>query len=138
MVVVDASVAVLWFVPQEHADLATALLASRVRMRAPGRLRLEAASALLRSVRRRELDEAEARRITRVLIPASVEFEDDIRDERDAFDIAAVHGGSVYDGVYVALARRLGATLVTGDRRMHETARAVGARVRALADGPPW
>lgn len=138
MVVVDASVAVLWFVPQQHADLATALLASGTQFRAPGRLRLEAASALLRAVRRRELDEAAARRIMRVLIPASVGFDDEIQDERDAFDIAAAHGGSIYDGVYVALARRIGATLVTGDKRMHGTAQAAGVRARALTDGPPW
>jgi predicted nucleic acid-binding protein len=138
VLVVDASVAVLWFVPQANADLATTVLASGLPLGAPGRLRLEAASALLRAVRRREMDEAQARRIVDVLIPASVDFIDHPEDEREAFGLAVTHGGLVYDGLYVAVAGRLGATLVTGDQRMHRTARAAGVKARLLTDGPPW
>ena len=36
----------LWFVPQEHAEAASAILATRVRLVAPRLLRLEAASPL--------------------------------------------------------------------------------------------
>ena len=138
MPVIDASVAILWFVPQANAGIATTVLASGRLLRAPGRLRLEAASALLRAVRRREIDEAHARRILDVLIPASVEFADAPEDEGEAFGLAIAHGGSVHDGLYVASAGRLDATLVTADHRMHQTARAAGVRTRLLGDGPPW
>ena len=134
MYVVDASVAVLWFVPQEHAERATAVLASKVRLLAPRFFRLEVGSSLLRAVRRSELGSDAAARILDVLLPRSVTLTDEPADEIAAFDIAREHGGSLYDGVYVALARRLGATLVTGDARMHRTAAAAGSDSRLLAE----
>ena len=88
MLVVDASVAVLWFVPQERAEAASAILATRVRLVAPRLLRLEAASPLLRAVRRGEMPAAQARHILEVLIPASVTFADEPSDEIDAFEVA--------------------------------------------------
>jgi predicted nucleic acid-binding protein len=132
MLVVDASVAVLWFVPQEHAEAASAILASKVRLVAPRLLRLETASPLLHAVRRGEMPATQARHILEVLIPASVTFADEPSDELDAFEVARSHGGSAYDGLYVALARRLGAALVTNDRAMHRTAREVGVEARFL------
>jgi predicted nucleic acid-binding protein len=137
MLVVDASVAVLWFVPQEHAEAASAILATRVRLVAPRLLRLEAASPLLRAVRRGEMPAAQARHILEVLIPASVTFADEPSDEIEAFEMAQSHGGSAYGALYVALARRLGAALVTNDRAVHRTAQATGVEARFLGDGPP-
>lgn len=138
MLVVDASVAALWALPQEHAALASDVLTSGLELLAPRLLRLEIASPLLRAVRRGEMDVERARRVIEVLLPANVTLLDEPRDDLQAFAIAAEHGGTCLDGVYVALARRLGARLVTNDRQMHRIALAAGIECRQLTEGPPW
>lgn len=137
MLVVDASVAALWALPQEHAGLASSVAASDEPLVAPRLLRLEIASPLLRAVRRGELAAGAARRVLETL-PSTVTFAGEPVDEVRAFEIALAHGGSAVDALYMALAERLGARLVTNDRRMHQTALAVGVVSRFLPDGPPW
>jgi predicted nucleic acid-binding protein len=138
MIVVDASVAALWSLPQDHADLARDVLGSGIQLIAPSILRLEAANPILRAVRRGEMGPDQARRFLEVLLPQSVQLTQVLADDLRAFEIAHAHGGSVLDAVYVALAHRVGARLVTNDRQMHRTAVASGVRVRLLPEGPPW
>jgi predicted nucleic acid-binding protein len=138
MIVVDASVAALWSLPQDHADLARDILESDAQLVAPAILRLEAANPLLRAVRRSEMRAEQARRFLEVLLPQSVQLTHEPADDLQAFEIAQAHGGSVLDAVYVAVARRVGGRLVTNDRQMQRTAAATGVVARLLSDGPPW
>lgn len=137
MLVVDASVAALWSLPQEHADLASSVLGAGLPLLAPRVLRLEIASPLLRAIRRGELAADDARRVLE-LLPSTVTFAEEPADELRAFDIAAAHGGSALDALYIALAQRVGARLITNDQRMHRTAQAAGVASRLLTDGTPW
>ncbi len=138
MLVVDASVAALWSLPQAHADLAADILASGIPLAAPSLLRLEVATPLLRAVRRGEMEPQQARRFLEVLLQQSVLLTHEPADDLRAFGIAHAHGGSVLDALYVAVAQRAGARLVTNDRQMHRTALAAGVVCRLLPEGPPW
>ena len=59
--VVDASVATKWVVPEDDSELAEMLLTSTARLHAPAFLAMEVANALWLKMRRGELDDAKAR-----------------------------------------------------------------------------
>lgn len=116
--VVDASVAVKWFLPEAGTDLALALLASDAVFHAPELLRLEIANALWKNV----LKKTAPREVFAV---ASLELERIIGHWHDPHPfIAAAFGQAcelahpIYDFIYLELARSLGARLVTADQRM--------------------
>jgi predicted nucleic acid-binding protein len=62
MIVVDASVAVKWFFPEQGSDAAQAVLLGADKLMAPALIRVEVAAAITRKVRLSELlsQEAEA------------------------------------------------------------------------------
>ena len=136
MIVVDASVAVKWFLPEPHAEAASQLLAPDHDLVAPDLIRLEAASVFLRTLRRGELGRADAEAAMRALGQAMAIVETGPFVDR-AFAIAERHGGAVYDAVYVALARSLDAALVTDDAGLADVARRAGVDAALIADGPP-
>jgi predicted nucleic acid-binding protein len=129
VLVVDASVATLWFYPQARSAEARAVLASGVELVGPPLIRLEVGTALLRAVRRGELAAATARRSALDLLPGAVRLTDREGLLGEAYDVALRHGGSLYDAVYVALARGLSASLVTDDAQMR------GVPARLLGGG---
>ncbi len=129
IIVVDASVAALWYLPQQHSDAAVELLGSHHELVAPDLLRLEVGSVLLRACRRREVTRDEAVAVFGALLPGAVRLLPDAELADAAFEIAEAHGGSVYDAVYVALAQSLAAPIATNDGQMAATAQR--AKVRA-------
>lgn len=118
--VVDASVAVKWFVPEANSPEAAALLDPAHTLYAPDLLVAEVGNVLWKKTRRRELRPGEARLILRGL--ASVPLE--LTPSRDlvgaALDLALHVGCSAYDGMYLALAIHHDCRLVTADRRLRE------------------
>lgn len=118
--VVDASVAVKWFVPEGHSLEAAALLDPAHSLHAPDLLFAEVGNTLWKKTRRRELRPAEAKLILRGL--ASVPFEiTPTRDLMDgAFDLAIHVGCTAYDATYLALAIHHDCRLVTADHRLRE------------------
>ena len=113
--VIDASVAVKWFVREPDTDLAVALLKSRTDFHAPSLLLLEAA----RAFQRREFDgilprgavEAalgELRKIVRQWVALETLVDEALRT-------AIAIGHPVYDCFYLTLATRLGAPMITAD-----------------------
>ncbi len=50
-------------------------------------------------------------------------------------EIAIEHGGSIYDAVYIALARTLDAPISTNDTEMAATAEKSGVRATLIAQG---
>jgi predicted nucleic acid-binding protein len=98
-------------------------------------IRLEVGTALLRAVRRGELAAATARRSALDLLPGAVRLTDREGLLGEAYDVALRHGGSLYDAVYVALARGLSASLVTDDAQMRGVALRAGVPARLLGGG---
>ena len=125
--VVDASVAAKWFIPETHADAARALLRPGLTLLAPDLIRAEVGNVLWKRWRRGELSAADVdaaladfRRFPLEIHSAELLLE-------SAWIIARDSGLTVYDSLYLALAAQQQLPLVTADRRLFETAQ----------DGPP-
>ena len=134
--VVDASVAVKWLVAEEDADLADRLAASGEDLHAPRLMASEAANVLWRKARVGEIERAEASAAMALLTDMPVRWNDDETVGADAVRLALALDHPVYDCVYLALAHRIGATVVTADRRFVTAVAATehGEAVLTLAD----
>ena len=123
--VVDASVALKWVVQEDDSEAATAL-ASRD-LAAPSILIAECANVLWTKTRRSELSDGEATERMVALQSAPVALTPIENMVTDALALALRLEHPVYDCLYLALARRLNATLVTADRRFVNAVRRQGA-----------
>jgi predicted nucleic acid-binding protein len=130
--VVDASVAVCWYLPQPLSGPATEILRAEEPLVAPGLLQLELASVLLRAVRRGELTAREAALVTEELLPRAIGLVPAWPPVENVLGLATLHGGSVYDAVYVVTALGLRAGLVTAHPQQAAIARAAGVEARLL------
>jgi predicted nucleic acid-binding protein len=130
--VVDASVAICWYLPQPLSGAAAEILRAPEPLVAPGLLQLELASVLLRAVRRGELTAREATLVTEELLPQALGLVPAWPPVGSVLELATLHGGSVYDAVYVATALGLQAGLVTAHPQQAAIARAAGVEARLL------
>lgn len=117
MIILDASVAVKCFFPEEHSAQAQHVLHGEEPLHAPEILLLEFDSYLCRRVRRGESSVADAEDSRALLreAPVSLHPTSDLLD--DAFALAARTSCSPYDCLYVILAARLQGKAVTADER---------------------
>ncbi len=129
-VVLDASVAVKWCLPDENLTsqagrLLDAYHEREMRFLVPDLFWLELANALWKAVWKSKIDAGRAdRALSRVRdlgIPTVASFD----SVPNAMQLAITHGRTVYDSLYVALALRLHAELITADERL---ANALAAR----------
>ncbi len=116
--VVDASVAVKWFLPEPDAEPAVALLRAGHRLIAPDLLWIEVASVLWKVVRRGALTADEAERMVSDAAAFPVEIFESGALLTDTMRIATATDRTVYDSLYVALAAREDAVMVTADERL--------------------
>lgn len=113
--VVDASVAVKWFAEEEDSERAALLLGEGAQLHCPRLLASEVASALWRKVLRGELELGFARARLASLVRMPVRWHRDESLAADAIRLAFAYDRTVYDCLYLALAYRLDARLVTAD-----------------------
>lgn len=134
--VVDASVAVKWFVDEPDSDDARELAASGEELHAPRLMASEVANALWRKARLGEIVRGEAGAVLAWVPEMPVRWSADETVSADAVRLALALDHPVYDCVYLALAHRVGAALVTADRRFATALASTehGASVVALAD----
>lgn len=134
--VVDASVAVKWYLPEAESLQATDLLASGNILSASGLIYPEVANVFWKRVQRGELEPAQARLFLLDFLSSPLSIESSPFLLESAWNIATRYKRSVYDSLYLALADDLGATLVTADRRfynaLHETR--LGGRLLWVGD----
>jgi predicted nucleic acid-binding protein len=113
--VVDASVAVEWVVPEAGSDEAVALLGKE--LCAPSLWLAEAANALRKKCRRGELTDEQARMRAQDLADAPLETVELPILLPAAMRMAADLGHSIYDCFYLTAALVRDTTLVTADHR---------------------
>lgn len=113
--VVDASVAVKWLVEEEYSDDAERLLEQDHELHAPRLLTSEVGNALWRKVRTGELELSRAGTLAAAISEAAVRWAEDEEVCADSVRLALALDRSVSDCVYLALAHRVGAKLVTAD-----------------------
>ncbi len=136
--VVDASVAVKWFVREVHAEAAMRILDSNHELIAPDLIWAEFGNVLWKRRRRGEITLVTARAIlldfkrfpiatmpVAPLVEAALEIADRLRR-------------SVYDSLYLALAEHRECRLVTADRRFFDAASdsALAVHMLWLGDAP--
>jgi predicted nucleic acid-binding protein len=137
--IVDASVAVKWFVAETDSSVADELSASNHRLFAPRLIITEVANALTRKAMAGLMSVAEAC----VYLRSLPHYFDDVLAVDDliepALENACTIRHPIYDLVYLEAARRLDAQLITADHKF--TAKIAGTgfarRVTLLSDWWP-
>ena len=114
--VVDASVAVKWLVAEEDSDAADRLLTDDD-LHAPRLMASEIANALWRRARIGEIEPGRAGTLMAAVSAMPLHWSSDETLCADAVRLAEALDRPVYDCVYLALAHRVDARLVTADVR---------------------
>ena len=137
MIVLDASVAVKPYLEEQGADTATDLLAGTEPLLAPELIRLEVASALCRRVRRGELEAGEAELRTQHWLAELDKGLFTLTPDRDllpeAVALATKLKHPLADCLYLAVAIRSHALLLTADRTFHDRARPLYKKISLLS-----
>lgn len=118
--VLDASVAVKWYVPEDGSAAARALLDTNDEFIAPELLLAEVTKVLWKKVRRGEIEADYARFILAQLCDSSlIDYRSIQPLSEAALEIALQWEQTVYDSIYVALAAAENTRMVTADTRLH-------------------
>lgn len=131
--VVDASVALKWFVIEENTPLAVALLAAGERAIAPTLIIAELCNAAWRLWRRSEMARAQVSVVSARAPSLFTALISEIELAKRASEISLALRHPAYDCFYLSLAERENATLVTADRRLVERVRGTPWEGRAIA-----
>lgn len=120
-VVVDASVAVKWFVPEVYATAARRLLREGMNLLAPDLIWTEVGNVLWRKWRAGELEAEAAFGILNDFrrFPLQIYRSDTLYEA--AWQVAQGSGRTFYDSLYLALAASTGSLLVTADQRLYHS-----------------
>lgn len=131
--VLDASIALSWFFPDERSAFTdTALeVAARDECWVPAVWRLEFPNALLVAERKRRLTREERLQVLDEASRLNLRVDNAVHDLRRISALAEQHDLSTYDATYLELALRLGSALITLDKRLAAAASAAGVTVHA-------
>ena len=125
--IVDASIAVKWFIPEPQWEYAVRLQ-SRSDLFAPDFMQLECSNVLTKKVRRGEIDREAADQIQQQLQWTPIQLYPWQELLGAATMVAHDTRRSLYDCLYVALAHQLDGQMVTADRKLYHSLKA----------DPPW
>ena len=134
--VVDASVAVKWLVAEDDADVAQELATSGHDLHAPRLMAFEVANAIWRKARPGEIERRAAGILLANVPDMPVRWGTDELVSADAVRLALALDRPIYDCVYLALARRIGAVMLTADGRFANIVASTehGESILTLAD----
>jgi len=136
VIVVDASVAVKWFIDEPGTNAAEAVLSGSETLIAPALIRVEVAAAITRKVRLGEIEVREAEEACRLWIAALSSGVPILSPDEDnivsAIELAIQIRHPLQDCLYLALAHRVEGTLLTADPKFTERALGCYARVKCL------
>ena len=132
--VIDTSVSMAWIHPAQATEETDALLRQLkqgIQLVVPSLWFQEMANALLVLERRKKLKASERRKALMTLrgLNAKPDFEGALLAFGKVSDLADVHGLSVYDAVYLELAMRVQAPLVTKDESLRMAAKKCGVQL---------
>jgi predicted nucleic acid-binding protein len=136
MIVVDASVAIKWNLIESDSESAAELLTCGVALFAPELLRVEGAGAFTRARRNGRLRAEDLPRVVDAWLTnvegGAIQLSPDRLDLRRAAAMSLELRHPLPDCLYLALAERLSAELVTADTTFAKRAPAAYPRVRLL------
>jgi predicted nucleic acid-binding protein len=102
----------------------------------PALMLCEVANAMMVACRQRRVSFSEAQAIVRNVVELGVPSRDCAELRQDAMRLGRIYSISVYDAVYLALAKREDVPLVTADKRSYAVARAALEPATRLGDYP--
>ncbi len=141
MIVVDASVAVKWLVSEKDEEAAEALLRTEAQVAGPAFLRIEVTAAIARKARFGEIHLAQAEaaiELWRSLLGrGDIDLIAEEPDLARALALSLELSHPLQVCVYLALAERLNAPLVTADEKFAAKARRRHPLIRSLASFRP-
>lgn len=120
-VVVDASVAIKWFLPEIHSEVASLVLKSKQELLAPDLIWPEVGNILWKKVRRSEISVEEAKGILKDFLRFPLLTFGSKLLLNSAWNLAEEFHISVYDALYLALANNKDCSLVTADRKFYDS-----------------
>jgi predicted nucleic acid-binding protein len=134
--VVDASVAIKWFLGEIHSEAATRLVDSSVQLSAPDLIGPEFGNILWKKIRRNEITRSDASRILAGFQAIDIEVYPSADLLPFALEIAAELDRTVYDSLYLALAIAQDCQLVSADQKFVSAvaASALSHRVRWIEE----
>ncbi len=130
--IVDASVAAKWVLPEPDSDRAVTLRASDTDIIAPSLVIAELGNAIWKSTMRGDINAANAQQALKIAIAhyhRLLPVEDLMMT---ALSFATDLRHPIYDCFYLALAEREAATLITADERLLTAAKKTKIKAKAL------
>jgi len=128
VIVIDASALVAYLLREEGFECIRDLLHSS-RTLSPDLAAKEAANAILVALRRGRISRSQASRVfsaLKLILAGVVEVYPELELLEEAYSIALATSLTIYDSLYIALARRVRGRLATRDRRQYEAAKRLG------------
>ena len=125
-VVVDASIAVLWFANEPDRWNAERLLETESLLFAPDLMAAETTNAWWKKLRRHEMELADVEQAVTNLLALEIAWTSSTALLRPAARLAVELGHPVYDCLYLALAASCSASLATADGRLRTGAARLG------------
>jgi predicted nucleic acid-binding protein len=131
--VLDSSVSLSWFFPDERTGFTDAALelAAQQECWVPALWQLEFPNALLVAQRRRRLTRLERLQVLEEVARLKLRVDPRVHELRAISDLAERHGLSTYDAAYLELASRLDSPLITLDTDLATAASTAGVTVHA-------
>ena len=120
VLVVDASVAIKWFLPEIHSEAASLVLKTKCELVAPDLIWVEVGSILWKKVLRKELNVTEADGILKDFLRFPIQTQGSKFLLHSAWQLDNGSGATVYDSLYLAFANYHGCPLVTADKKFYE------------------
>jgi len=118
--VVDASVAIKWYVPEIYELEASRVQKSGDELHAPELILPEFGNIVWKKVSRGEITEKEGQRIVSEFSKINLILHSHSKIINSAFTGATMTNQTVYDWTYLALALSLGCQFVTADERFYK------------------
>jgi len=129
-VVVDASIAFLWFANESDRWGADQLLETDSPLLAPDLMAVEATNAWWKKHRRREMERVDVEQAVTNLLALGIAWTPSAALLPSAARLAVELGHPVYDCLYLALAAAHAAPIATADERLRQAAKRIGVRVK--------
>jgi len=118
--VVDASIAVKWFVPELYSIQAVRLLQQEAELLAPELILAEVGNILWKKCRIGELDATTAGELLQDFKRSALKIRQHAGLLETAWHIASQYRQTFYDSLYLSLAISAEARMATADRKFHD------------------
>ncbi|MDM8564804.1 type II toxin-antitoxin system VapC family toxin [Candidatus Halobeggiatoa sp. HSG11] len=119
--VVDSSVAIKWYFPEIHTEVAGLLLNPTYQLHVPQLFLLEFINVVCKKRRRGEIDNNESDFVINEIQQVPLKWHNDRSVLLKAYEIANETQRSLYDCLYLSLAISLNGKMVTADLKFYES-----------------